>query len=185
MAERSADSYSREVRDTIVKSGLSGVAATVMAVTVFSPAGFGGMIGASLASGFGFDPNTAPADNPYANLPAFPTPLSAEEVDDIRAELASTEASLEITRAATEAKIERMRSLSLADASSFTPMPAQPAALTGGLRLETTDPTEIATPTPPEATVRPASYGGGGVDPSQYRDPHLELAELLLAHERF
>ena len=40
--------YGREVRDTIVKSGLTGVAATMLAVTIFSPAGFGGMIGVVL-----------------------------------------------------------------------------------------------------------------------------------------
>ena len=44
MSERESD-YGREVRDTIIKSSLTGVAATVMAVTVFSPAGLGGMIG--------------------------------------------------------------------------------------------------------------------------------------------
>ena len=54
--------FEREVRDTIVKSGLTGVAATVLAVTIFSPAGLGGMIGTSLASGFGQDPNATPAD---------------------------------------------------------------------------------------------------------------------------
>src|SRR5690606_27627224 len=48
-------SFEREVRDTVVKSSLTGVAATVLAVTVFSPAGLGGIVGTSMASGFGAD----------------------------------------------------------------------------------------------------------------------------------
>ncbi len=54
-----ASNYQREVRDTIVKSGLTGVAAAALAVTFISPAGFGGMIGETLASGFGFDSNAS------------------------------------------------------------------------------------------------------------------------------
>mgnify|MGYP000865863612 CR=1 FL=1 len=50
MSEQVGGGFEREVRDTVVKSGLTGVAATVLAVTIFSPAGFGGMIGTSLAS---------------------------------------------------------------------------------------------------------------------------------------
>ena len=117
--------FEREVRDTIVKSGLTGVAATVLAVTIFSPAGLGGMIGTSLASGFGQDPNATPADNPYANLPAYPSPLTPQEISDIRGQLASTAAQMEFTRAATDAKIEHVRSIAMVDgAVTFTPMPS-------------------------------------------------------------
>ena len=49
MSDKPTD-YSREVRDTVVKSGLTGVAATVLAVTIFSPAGFGGYLGARFAA---------------------------------------------------------------------------------------------------------------------------------------
>lgn len=186
MTQKPAD-YGREVRDTILKSGLTGVAATVLAVTIFSPAGFGGMVGTSLASGFGLDPNAATADDPYANLPPYPAPLTVEELSDIHNQLARTTASLEITRAATEAKMEFMRSIAVTeDAVTFAPMPsAQPGE---GLRLRTNEPDTFAaaTPTqaaPAEAAATPVSFVGG-VDPS-YRDPHLELADLLLAHETF
>lgn len=195
MTEKPAD-YGREVRDTVVKSGLTGVAATVLAVTIFSPAGFGGMIGTSLASGFGLDSNTAAADDPYASLPPYPAPLSAQELTDIHNQLARTTASLEITRAATEAKIEYIRAIAISgNAVTFAPMP-QTARLNDGLRLRTSEldtfvaapveatVVEAAAPVQLEVSVTPISYAVGGVDPS-YRDPHLELADLLLAHETF
>jgi hypothetical protein len=184
MTQKPAD-YGREVRDTIVKSSLTGVAATVLAVTIFSPAGLGGLVGTSLASGFGIDPNAATAEVPYANLPPYPAPLSAQELSDIHDQLARTTASLEITRAATEAKIEYMRSIAVSgDAVTFEAMRSQPGE---GLRLRTSEPDTFVAAAPaqaaPEATVTPASFAGG-VDPN-YRDPHLELADLLLAHETF
>jgi hypothetical protein len=192
MTEKPAD-YGREVRDTVVKSGLTGVAATVLAVTIFSPAGFGGMIGTSLASGFGLDTNSATADDPYASLPPYPAPLTAQELSDIHNRLAVTTASLEITRAATEAKIEYIRSIAVSgDAVTFAPV--RQVRLDDGLRLRTSEP-EIATAPAPltpvvdttlpplEVTATPISFVGG-VDPS-YRDPHLELADLLLAHETY
>jgi hypothetical protein len=170
-----------------VKSGLTGVAATVLAVTIFSPAGLGGMVGTSLASGFGLDPNAATADDPYANLPPYPAPLTAQELSDIHNQLARTTASLEITRAATEAKIEYVRSIAVnADTVTFAPMRT---AQVDGLRLRS-EPEALAVPARAEpapaqieASVTPVSYAGGA-DPS-FRDPHLELADLLLAHETF
>ncbi len=194
MTEKPAD-YGREVRDTVVKSGLTGVAATVLAVTIFSPAGFGGMIGTSLASGFGLDTsNNAAADDPYASLPPYPAPLTTQELSDIHNQLARTTASLEITRAATEAKIEYIRSLAVAgDAVTFAPA-RQAAQLSDGLRLRTSEAQAFAAPAPltpvAESTVAPLEVTStpisfaGGVDPS-YRDPHLELADLLLADEMF
>jgi hypothetical protein len=196
MTEKPAD-YGREVRDTVVKSGLTGVAATVLAVTIFSPAGFGGMIGTSLASGFGLDTNNnVSTDDPYASLPPYPSPLTAQELSDIHNQLARTTASLEITRAATEAKIEYIRSLAVgADAVTFAPMP-QTAQAVDGLRLRTSESEAFAAAAPApltpvtdikleplEMTATPISFAGG-VDPS-YRDPHLELADLLLADETF
>lgn len=193
-------SFEREVRDTVVKSGLTGVAATVLAVTIFSPAGFGGMIGTSLASGFGVDPNVAPADNPYANLPAYPSPLTAEEVSEIRGQLASTTASMEFTREATEARIEHVRAIALTDgAVTFTPLPASHvpqlaqaplAEPTPELRLSLSEP--VAQPAPEAAPVAEAepvrvSYSGegGGVDHVvPYQDRHLELAELFMAFDK-
>jgi len=179
MSEKPAD-FGREVRDTVVKSGLTGVAATVLAVTIFSPAGIGGMVGTSLASGFGLDPNPTRADDPYANLPPYPAPLTAEELSDIHTQLARTTASLEITRAATEAKIEYIRSIAVSgDAVTF----ATSTQLSADLRPRTSEPAAFAAAAPAPVAATPVSYAGG-VDPS-YRDPHLELADLLLAHETF
>lgn len=160
MSERETD-YGREVRDTVIKSGLTGVAATVMAVAVFSPAGLGGMIGTSVASGAGA---AAPADDPYANLPPFPAPLTSEEISDIRGQLASTAASLEITRAATEARIEQMRALTIA-----APVVSAPVAVHA--------PVIEAQAAPLNENAQVAHDGG---DPA-YRDRHQELASLLLS----
>ena len=186
--ERPVD-YGREVRDTVVKSGLTGVAATVLAVTIFSPAGFGGLIGTSVASSFGGNSNnTAASDDPYASLPAFPAPLSSEELSNIRGQLARTTASLEITRAATEEKLEHIRSIALSSgAVTFAPMPQQQAQLTG-LRGTLSDPATIApaaasAPAAPAVAATPVNYASTAN--AAYRDPHLELAELLLAHEQF
>lgn len=176
MSQKPVD-YAREVRDTVVKSSLTGVAATVLAVTIFSPAGFGGMIGTSLASGFGQDPNSVSADDPYASLPPFPSPLTQDELSNIQSDLARATVSLEITRAATEDKIEQMRRIAMTPgAVTFASVP-QPAALNGGLRLTTSDAAAFTAPAPVEAT--PVNYN------IEARDPHLELAELLLAHENF
>lgn len=191
MSDKPAD-YGREVRDTVVKSSLTGVAATVLAVTVFSPAGFGGLIGTSLASGFGIDSNASQADDPYASLPPYPSPLTTEELADIQDQLARTTVSLEITRAATEAKIEYIRSIAVSgDLVTFPAMP-QTAHVGAGLRLRTSEPETFAAAAPASARVEaapvaaeatPVSYGSA--DPSNYRDPYLELADLLLAHETF
>jgi hypothetical protein len=195
MAGQPSD-YGREVRDVVVKSGLTGVAASILAVAAFSPAGFGGMIGASLASGFGLDSNASAADNPYANLPAYPAPLTQAELSQIRGQLVSTAAQLEITRAATDAKIEHVRSLALSDGMvTFTPAPRAQAEL----RLSLSEPSSFAAaaageapveayviePAAVEATASPISYSGSGdyEASAPYRDPHLELADLLLAHE--
>ncbi len=177
MSDKPTD-FGREVRDTVVKSGLGGVAATVLAVTIFSPAGFGGLIGTSLASGFGGDANAASSEDPYANLPAFPAPLSTVELDNIRSELARTTASLEITRAATDGKIEYIRSIaSSGGAVTFTPMPVSaPAAM----ELRSTTSNEIAF-APVEVSTTAVSYMTNDAGNVQYADPHLELAELLLS----
>jgi hypothetical protein len=189
--------YQREVRDTVLKSSFTGVAATAIAIVAFSPAGFGDWVGASLASSFGFDSTADAVDNPYANLPAYPAPLTEAELSDIRGQLAATAASLELTRAADEAKIEHFRSLELTDGVvTFTPAPRTAVVPNASLRLTLSEPASLAAPeapvesyvmeAPAEATVQPASYSGGGYDASvPYRDPHLELADLLLAHENF
>ena len=80
MAKKAEGGFEREVRDTVLKSSLTGVAATALAVTIFSPAGFGGLVGTSLASGFGGDSGATAAENPYANLPAYPTQIGRAHV---------------------------------------------------------------------------------------------------------
>lgn len=187
MTERSAQTYSDQVRDTVVKSSLTGVAATVLAVTIFSPAGFGGMIGISLASGFGGANDTAATDA-YSVLPAYPAPLSGEELNAIQTQLAQTSVSLEITRAATDARVEQLRSM--ADGGELVTFePVQTASVQPqreDLRLSLTEPVAAIAPLPAAVQATPISYGGSTVDMSApYRDPHLELAELFLAHESF
>ena len=150
--------FAREVRETIVKSGLTGVAASVLAVAVFSPAALGGMIGVSVASGFGADTRNG-VEDPYANLPPFPAPLSAQEISDIRMQLSATAASLELARAATEAKIEEMRRLTV------TPSIADAAPQLA-----------VHAPVIMQANAQVAHDGG---EPA-YRDRHHELASLLL-----
>lgn len=181
--EQSTGGYGREVRDTIVKSGLTGIAATMLAVTIFSPAGFGGMIGTSLASGLGLDPNVAPADDVYASLPAYPTPFSQDEVTQVQSRLARTSASLTLTRAATEATIDHIRAIALSDGVvAFTPALLQTARVTDDLRLTLSEP-----PSPSLAPIVAAvvSAGSAGVEFASYRNRHTELAELMFAHENF
>jgi hypothetical protein len=158
------------------------------------------MIGTSLASGFGQDPNAAPSDNPYANLPAYPSPLTPQEISDIRGTLASTAAAMEFTRAATDAKIEHVRALAMVDgAVTFTPMPssnvpylaasptpAAPAAaaaptVEADLRLSQ----PAAAPVADEAPIGPVqvSYASGAPELVPVQVSHAELADLLLAHE--
>ena len=113
MAVTSIDSdglvrFRDETRETIIKSGLSGVAATVLAVAMASPAGLGGMIGTSLASGS----DQAGGSEALAGLAPYPTPLTATELTDIRDRLADAEATLEAQRAGTDVHIEHMRALS-------------------------------------------------------------------------
>jgi hypothetical protein len=173
MAKKHADA-SAEIRDTVVKSSLTGVAASVIAVTLASPAGFGGVIGTSIASSFGADSANATTDEVYASLPAYPSPLSATELSDIRGQLARTTASLEITRAATNDSIERIRSIAMSEGvASFAPV--QEAARTGA---------GISVQSPMAAAMAPVvATPSSSVMQPEARDVNLELAALLLAHE--
>jgi hypothetical protein len=76
--------------------------------------------------------------------------------------------------------------------STHAPQLAQapaPIAVEPDLRLTLSEPTAEPAPAPTavEATLNPISYSGngGGVDYIPYRDPHMELADLLFAHEQF
>lgn len=134
MSERSVSPFEAEVRETVVKFGLTGATATLIAATVFSPAGLGGMIGSSFASG---DPNSSGSNDVYASLPAFPAPLSQPELLEIRGDLARTTAALEITRAATADRVEHLRSLASSNASFADVGPALPPPQ---LRLRLSEP---------------------------------------------
>jgi|CXWL01.1.fsa_nt_gi hypothetical protein len=167
MAHKFADS-SAEMRDTVVKSGLTGVAATVLAVAAFSPAGFGGVIGTSLASGSSSNSST---DSIYGELPPFPSPITDAEIDDIRSRLSQTTASLEITRAATDERIERMRSIAVTDGLvTFSPMASMGEVRVNQAAVE-------PTPAPTQTAARTVV-----IEPVRH-DANLELAALLLAHE--
>lgn len=184
MTERSAQNLGAEVVDTVVKSGLTGVAATVLAAAIFSPAGLGGMIGTSLALG-GESNNAANASaDPYSVLPAYPAPLSAQELDTIHTQLAQSAASLEFTRAATNDRIERMRSLAVdaGELVTFERTRTAQAAPRDELRLSLSEPVAAPAPLPAPIEAMPISYGGAVDTSVPYVDPHLELAELFLAH---
>lgn len=198
--------YEREVRDTVLKSTFTGVAATAIAIVTFSPAGFGDWIGASVASSVGFDASTSD-NNPYAELPAFPAPFTRAEINAVRNQLAETEAGLALVRAATDDNIEQVRALALSDGVvTFAPVRRTAPQPRGDLRLSLSEPASfspmaeapveayVIESAQVEATAAPVSYvapaaasqAGGGFDTSvPYRDPHLELADLLLAHETF
>lgn len=184
--------FEREVRDTVVKYTASGVAVSIIAITAFSPSGFGDWVGQSFASSMGMDSTASAESNAYANLPAYPAPLSADELSQIRGQLASTAASLEITRAATDDKIEHVRQLASGNGLvTFAPTPHAPASTEMSLRLTLSEPASFdeapvesyVVASSPEAL--PVVYSNSGVSssPAAYRDPHLELADLLLAHE--
>jgi hypothetical protein len=169
--------YSREVRDTIVKSSLTGVAVTVLAVTAFSPAGFGGIIGTSVASGLGLDHSAARTNDPYAGLPPYPSPLSQTELTDIRGELARTAASLEITRAATEDKIDYVRNIAEHQGLSTSMGAMHHASFVATTALAAPVVLAPAAPAVPLANV-------ASVAAPVHTDGNAQLAALLLAHER-
>lgn len=105
---RKPKSAAAEVRDTVLKSGFTGVAATVLAVAISSPAGIGGMIGTSLASNFALEPTEGEGAVSFASTPV---PLTEVELVDIRSRLAASIASVDAIRAATDAEIEQLRLL--------------------------------------------------------------------------
>lgn len=168
--------HAAEARDTIVKSSLTGVAASVLAVTIFSPAALGGIIGTSIAAGFGGHSSGNAADDVYANLPPFPAPLSQTELSDIRGRLATTTASLEITRAATAAKIERIRTVADSDGLVAFERVAQPVAQAPSPAEETAHLTFTALA--PLQSYLPVVET---LELTQVRNENMELADLLLS----
>lgn len=124
MSRSGGDNKDRHT-DTILKSGFSGVAATFLAVTLSSPAGLGGLVGASVAAG---DVSEAGA----VEFPDAPDPLSAADLSAIHERLASSMAEMESMREATDARIEQVREIAqnhqvlayaLPDESEFTEAP--------------------------------------------------------------
>jgi hypothetical protein len=197
MAGKTVRDHGREIRETIVKSGLAGVGVTVLAVTLCSPAGLAGMIGTSVASGMG---GASATNDPYAKLPPFPSLLTQTDISDIRGRLASVAASMEISRAATDDRIEFVHELAehpgalsvsaphlVAKSTPASVAPAQPAARTGATAAATVQPSPArkaapvadVTVTPSiNAMLQPISFAGSGPDVS-VRGSHLELAALF------
>ena len=190
--------HNKDFRDTIIKSGFSGVAATVLAVTIWSPAGFGGIIGTSLASGFGFGPD-ANVNSATSGLPAFPAPVTKAELTEIRDRLAITTATLANVRAATDTEIEYVRTIARnGGLLSAAPMPhvaqvgagmqvtqrAEEPATVRAVSAVSTEaqiaPLQTAQ-LEPAGEIVPVSFGGG-VDYGM-RDSDLELASLLLSDD--
>lgn len=198
---------SNDVRDTIVKSGLSGVAATVLAVTIWSPAGLGGMIGTSLASG----DSSSPVSDAVGGLAPFPAPITEVELRDIRAKLHDSAVSMRTLRESTNGEIAHIRAIARhANFASMAPMRAHAQV---GAGMDVTD--SIIAPAPiarvsiapaadPVVAAAPAvepnplsvsydapgarlSEGGavvtyiGGDEYNSAPDPNMELAALLLA----
>jgi hypothetical protein len=97
-----------EIRETIVKSTFCGVAATVLAITIASPAGVGGIIGTSVAEGFGLAPDTA---HDVVSFPQVPAPLSETELTDIRERLSASITAIDDMRAITDDEIDHLRQL--------------------------------------------------------------------------
>ena len=186
--------YRHEARDTIVKSSLSGVAATVLAVTIFSPAGLGGMIGTSVAAG------SSPSSGAVGDLAPYPTPITEVELADIRARLTDSAESLTALRAATNDEIAHMRSIAArGNVLSIAPMVVE-AQIGGGMDVTDT----LVAPAPvvtaevaPKVEIAPvavaydasvAKFGGGnyvtfigGGDYDSAPDRNMELAALLFA----
>jgi len=107
-----------DVRDTVVRSSLTGVAAAAIAVTIISPAGLGGLIGTSIASGVDTDDVLRPHDGAAA-YPDLRTPLSQAEMNDISVRLADSVADLDRARLATDATIQQLRLLASDDVDAF------------------------------------------------------------------
>jgi hypothetical protein len=184
--------YAREVRDIIFKSTLTGVAATMLAVTIFSPAGFGGIVGTSLASGLGIDSNSAPADDVYANLPAYPAPLTEDEVADIHQRIAFATTSVDMNRAATEATVNHIRIVALSDGiASFAPVPAPEHSafpvLARASQVVLPEPMlaelELVEPEPTEMGIFVVDYSMSDVTFEPYAGANLELSTIFDGNE--
>lgn len=175
--------HGREIFHTVATSTITGVAATILSATVFSPFGLAGFVGTSLASGLSAGANIATAtDGPYANLPAFPAPFTDSELSEIRGELARTGAEIELAQAASEVRIARIQAVALTDGTAgFGAMPVEypTARIGGGLRVAAIQPAAL-----PQPGLASADYAGGeGV--AGYHGSHGELADLMFAHENF
>lgn len=190
---RELSPYEREVRDTVLKSAFGGVAVTALAVTFFSPAGFGGPIGNGVASSLGLDTHAQAAEDPRASLAPYVAPLTQQEIATIRGQIASSSAIVDSNRASTDARLERIRTLAMTDdVVSFAPAPrVAQIAPADDIRLTFSQPASYQD-APVEAYVaasavaEPISYVS--TNASAVMAPHdrdLELADLLLAPELY
>jgi len=96
----------RKIRGIVMKSGASGVAASVVAAVLSTPGVLSGMIGTSDADNLA----QRHRETEYGFPPVTPQ-LSAEEMRGIKSELASNDATLNAVVASTDAEIERLKDL--------------------------------------------------------------------------
>lgn len=180
-----------DFRDIVLKSGFSGVAATVLVVTVCSPAGVGGMIGTSVAASLGF--GAKPADSTL-HFPRTPAPLSSAELQTIHDKLANANAQIADIRAATDTEIQHMRDIAgttgVTLAAHIPVMPAPVDVLAHRIALAAPATTRVASASPvasstpvAERVISSAPSGASSAflpaDESEPYDPHLELAALF------
>jgi hypothetical protein len=201
MAGKTVRDHGREIRETIVKSGLAGVGVTVLAVTLCSPAGLAGMIGTSVASGMG---GASATNDPYAKLPPFPSLLTQTDISDIRGRLASVAASMEISRAATDDRIEFVHELAdhpgalsvsaphhaakslpasvVATAPAARPAPAAAVTVQPSAAPKAAPVADVTVTQSLDAMLQPTSFVGAGPDVS-VREAHLELSTLFTSED--
>jgi hypothetical protein len=153
-----------EFRDIVLKSGLTGVAASVLVVAMCSPAGFGGMIGTSLASGLGFGAKADPEQNAQ-HFSKTPAPLTSAELTAIHETLQSSEAQIDNIRAATDSEIQYMHDIAASGHIALS-APVSMAPLHVAQVVHVAHPSSVAMAT------------GSAVD------PHLELAALFLPDDQ-
>ncbi|MDX2275840.1 MAG: hypothetical protein NW206_10355 [Hyphomonadaceae bacterium] len=197
--------HAQDVRDTIIKSGLSGVAATVLAVTIWSPAGLGGMVGTSMASG---TDSSSPAADAVGRMAPFPAPITEVELEYIQTKLHQSGRSLRLMRESTDQAIAQIRAVAKRDGIA-APMglrgvigsgmdvtdalvaPAPLVAPTIAAQAERQPAQQIVAAAPAPLTVSynaPLASSGavvtyiGGDEYNSTPDPNMELASLLLAY---
>lgn len=120
----SSSNYEREQRSVVIRSSLTGVAATVVAVTMCSSAGLAGFVGNSAADSLdgAMSPDALSARDGGPAFPEMRVPLSSAELAEIRSRLQSSGAELDHVRENTDAAIEMLRVIAEGGASDESTM---------------------------------------------------------------